>query len=107
MHDERNSLTQQIGDLQLQLQQAHDRQAQLREHYSKEAQLHIDSVVASATAREAALVSSIQTGSADPALLQQFEQIRQELVGAQQEAENWKRASAYCEDQATQFKIID
>ena len=69
MPDERNSLSQHIGVLQLQLQQAHDRQAQSREHCSNEAQLHIDSVVASATAREAALVSNIQIGSADSALL--------------------------------------
>ena len=88
MHDERNSLTQQIGVLQLQLRQAHDRQAQLREHYSKEAQLHIDSVVASATARKAALVLNIQTGSADSAILQQLELACQELVDAHQKAEN-------------------
>ena len=105
MHDERNSLTQQIGVLQLQLQQAHDRQAQLREHYSKEAQLHIDSVVASAAAREAARVSNIQTGSADFVLLQQLKQARQKLVGAQQEAENWKGASSYWADQAAQSEI--
>ena len=105
MHDERNSLTQQIGVLQLQLQQAHDRQAQLREHYSKEAQLHIDSVVASAAAREAARVSNIQTGSADFVLLQQLKQARQKLLGAQQEAENWKGASSYWADQAAQSEI--
>ena len=74
MREECDFLTQQNAVLQQQLQQAHDRQAKLREHYSKEAQLHIDSVVASATAREAALASNIQTGSADFALLQQLKQ---------------------------------
>ena len=83
----------------------HDHQAQLHEHYGKEAQTHSDSVVASAIARAAALVSSMQTGIANPAILQQFEQTRQELVGARQEVENLKGTSVYWEDQAMQLAI--
>ena len=68
--------------------------------------MHINSVVASATAREAALVFSIQTGTADPALLQHLEQTRHELVGSQHEVEIWKGISACCEDPFAQLGII-
>ena len=99
MRQECSLLAQQNGVLQLQLQQAHDQQAQMREHYEKEVQKLIDSVVANAAAREAERVSSVQDGVADPALLRQLEQVRHELVGAKQEAANWKVNSAHWEEQ--------
>ena len=86
--------------MQQQLRQAHDHQTSLHEHYGKEAPKHIDSVVASATSREAELISSIHAGIVDLVLLQQLEQVRNELVGARQVAENWKGSSTYWEDQA-------
>ena len=67
----------------------------MREHYEKEVQKLIDSVGANAAAREAERVSSVQNGVADTALLGQLEQVRHELVGAEQEAENWKVISAF------------
>ena len=93
MRQERSFLAQHNGVLQLQLQQAHDQQAQMHEYYEKQAQKLIDSVVANAAAREAERVSTVQDGVADPALLRQLEQVRHELVGAKQEAENWSKFS--------------
>ena len=88
MREECDFLAQQNGALQQQLRQTHDHQAQMRERYGKEAQKHIDSVVADATAREAEFVCNVHAGIVDPALLRQLEQIRHELEGTRQEAEN-------------------
>ena len=60
----------------------------MHEHYGKEAQKHIDLVFANAIARETELLSSMQDGIVDIVLLQQLEQVRHELVGTKQEAEN-------------------
>ena len=63
-------------------------------------------VVANAAAREAERVSSFQNGVADPALLLQSEQVRHELVGAEQEAENWKANSAHRHEQTEQLESL-
>ena len=67
---ERESLAQQIGASQQQLQQqgkeAQDFQAQVHEFYRAEAQKAVETIVAQAKAREAEIIAKTHLGAIDP-----------------------------------------